>query len=69
MFRLRSQGSWSTGYDEVVAGDFDRDGDVDDMLVWARTTGNWVVQSTANYTPTYRSGGQLGRRLRPGRRR
>ena len=26
VFRLRSQGTWTTGYDTVVAGDFDRDG-------------------------------------------
>jgi hypothetical protein len=57
-FRLRSQGSWSTGYDDVIAGDFDRDGDIDDMIVWNMTTGNWVILSTTDYMPTYRGGGR-----------
>ena len=51
VFRLRSQGTWSLGYDAVVAGDFDRDGDVDELFVWDRDSGYWVVQSTVNYTP------------------
>ena len=57
-FRLRSQGQWATGPDDVVAGDFDRDGDVDDMLVWDRNTGRWMIHSTSQYTPTLRRNGQ-----------
>jgi peptidoglycan hydrolase-like amidase len=54
-FRLRSQGTWNRGYDRVVAGDFDRDGNVDELFVWSTASGLSVVQSTSNYTPVYRS--------------
>lgn len=55
VFRLRSQGAWNRGYDRVVGGDFDRDGNVDELFVWSTTSGLSVVQSTSNYTPVYRS--------------
>jgi peptidoglycan hydrolase-like amidase len=55
VFRLRSQGAWNRGYDRVVAGDFDRDGNTDELFVWSRSSGLSVVQSTSNYTPVYRS--------------
>ena len=51
VFRLRSQGTWSRGYDTVVAGDFDRDGKIDELFVWDRDTGLSVVQSTTSTTP------------------
>ena len=61
VFRLRSQGAWNRGYDRVVAGDFDRDGDVDELLVWSRSSGSSVVQSTSNYSPVFRSSQQWAR--------
>lgn len=58
-FRLRSEARWSTAYDMVVAGDFDRDGKVDDLFVWARGSAQYAMQTTISYTPWYRARGAL----------
>jgi hypothetical protein len=60
-FTFRSGGVWTTGYDDVVVGDFDRDGAQDDYMLWDRNTGNWVIQSLANFTPQFRASGQWAR--------
>jgi hypothetical protein len=61
VFQLKSQGSWSTVYDDVVAGDFDRDGISDDYFVWDAGTGNWVIQTLVSGVPTYRNRGTWSR--------
>jgi peptidoglycan hydrolase-like amidase len=61
LFRIRSQATWSTVYDDVVAGDFDRDGELDELFVWDRNSGSWAVKSSVNHTPTDRQFGQYSR--------
>lgn len=60
-FQLQSSGNWHPAYDDVVAGDFDRDGSSDDLFVWDRTSGKWAVQSIVNGVPNYRWQGLWGR--------
>ncbi len=58
VFRLRSQGTWSRIYDVVRAGDFDRDGNVDDLFIWDRDSGLSGIHTTVNYAPVPRSSQQ-----------
>jgi hypothetical protein len=60
-FTMRSQGTWTAIYDDLVAGDFDRDGQADDYFLSDRATGRWVILSLVGWTPTYRFGGTLSR--------
>ena len=41
-------------WDDVVAGDFDNDGAVDDMIFWDRQTGTWVAHSWYRFVTTRR---------------
>ena len=54
-------GSWARGYDEIIAGDWDGDGRVDDMIIWDRDTGNYVVQSWSGYAAHVPRDGARGR--------
>ena len=66
----RSTPAWARGhrgYDEIIAGDWDGDGRVDDMIIWDRDTGNYVVQSWSNYDTTYRGRGHVVDGLRQAR--
>lgn len=40
---------WTVGYDEFIAADLDGDGRSDDMFVWDKDTGYWVVRSWWRY--------------------
>jgi peptidoglycan hydrolase-like amidase len=57
--RTRYSGTWSTAYDFVAAGDFDRDSAVDDLLVWSRTNTIYTFRSTSNYVPILRTSGNF----------
>ena len=58
-FRRRSAARWSTVFDKVTAGDFDRDGEIDDLFVWSRRRGTYGMQSAINYLPWYRARGTV----------
>jgi peptidoglycan hydrolase-like amidase len=58
-FRLRTQGTITRGYTDIVGGDFNRDGSVDEVFIWNRVNGSWVVQSTTNYLPSFRWSGSM----------
>ena len=44
-------------YDEVIFGDWSAGGDMDEMLIWDRDSGLWVLQTWANFRNTYRRHG------------
>lgn len=50
LFSLRVERTWPTTDDDVIVGDFDRDGDSDDFFAWDRNTARWVVRTTS---PTF----------------
>jgi hypothetical protein len=60
-FQFRSGGVWTPRYDDVVLGDFDRDGGEDDFLLWERDSGNWVIQSLVDAAPQFRASGTWAR--------
>ena len=53
----RSTQRWAVGYDEVIVGDFDGDGFLNDLFIWDQDTGNWVIHSMSGFRPTYRCRG------------
>jgi peptidoglycan hydrolase-like amidase len=55
--RQRYTGTWSTSYNFVVAGDFDRDGAVDDVLAWSRSATTYTIYRMSNYVPIMRTTG------------
>ena len=36
-------GIWTTDYDELIVGDWSAGGDMDEMIIWDRDTGRWVL--------------------------
>ena len=57
MFQLRREGTLSTTYDDILNGDFDRDGQRDDYMIWDRNSGNYVVDTLVDFALQLRTRG------------
>lgn len=58
-----STGGFGTEWDQIVAGDFDADGRLDDTFLWDQATGAWKISSWNSGRPTTRSSGTWSRRF------
>jgi hypothetical protein len=51
---VTNQGTWTSAYDEMIVGDWDGDGALDDMAVWDRDTGAITVVTWSGSRPAER---------------
>jgi hypothetical protein len=51
---VTNSGTWSSAYDEVLSGDFDADGEVDDMAVWDKDSGAMTLLTWSGSRPAER---------------